>query len=213
MSRRTVILGLLAIWGVFAAAGFRSCGGQGPKSPELASKPVLGSADPSEATQAYWLAARQVSIHSAQSTIKSAEVQRRAGTIKSSADAERVWAELAGEYSRSAEVNADAVRDLKSLPAERVDPVAVECVTELGDLLALRADLFQKSGEDCRDMAALFAMVRAEGEGFDWSGPKGKAYERREAVLTARMKETAANEGAAEKRRLAELAGKARRAG
>ena len=60
-------------------------------------------------------------------------------------------------------------------------------------------------------MVALFELVQAEGDAFDWNGTKGKEYERREIELTGRMKATAMNEGAAEKRRLAELSTKAKR--
>src|SRR5262249_58406030 len=91
-------------------------------------------------------------------------LERRVGAIESPADAERVWGELAADYSRSARMNAEAVRELKSLLPDRVDPAAVECVAELADFLAFQADLLRRSGEDCRDMAALLAMIRAEGD-------------------------------------------------
>jgi hypothetical protein len=62
-------------------------------------------------------------------------------------------------------------------------------------------------------MAALFAEISAAGDAFDWDGPRGREAARREADLTARMKQTVANEGAVEKRRLGELAAKAKSVG
>ena len=121
------------------------------------------------------------------------------------AEGKRVWAELAQSYSQAAEVKADAVKQLETLCPDKVDPIAVECVTELADFLTLQAKLLQQSAEDFAEMAALFAMIHAEGDKFEWDSPKGKEYQRREADVTSRMKQTAANEGAAEKRRLAEL--------
>ncbi len=126
------------------------------------------------------------------------------------ADGNHVWAALAQNYSQAAGMNTDAVKELQSLPFDRVDPVAVECVTELADFFTLQATLLRKIGAECDEMAALFAGIRAEGDAFDRNSPKGKEYDRREADLTLRMKRTGANESAVEKRRLAELSAKAK---
>ncbi len=205
MRLRAVGLGLLVVWGVFAAAAFRNCGRTPPRGREPASTPSLSSTDPSEVTQAYWLAARQVRTRAASAVISRDELQRKAQDIKSLADGKRVWTELARSYSLAAAVNTDGVRELKAIPAGRADPLAVECVTELADFLTLRADLLRKTGEECSEMAALFATIHAEGDAFDWNSEKGKAYEKQENGLTAKMKQTAANEGAAEKQCLSEL--------
>ncbi|WP_171472466.1 hypothetical protein [Frigoriglobus tundricola] len=109
-------------------------------------------------------------------------------------------------------MNAEVARELKTLPQDRVDPVAVECVTQLADFLNLQEKLLRQSGEECREMATLFATIHAEGEAFDWDSPRGTKYERLEAALFAKMKQTAANEGAIDKRRLAELATRAKAA-
>ena len=212
MTRRGAVIAILAIWGVFATAAFRNCGRPSPTDAEPAHPPSLSSADPSEVTQAYWLAARQARAKSTKAVITRQELQQKAAAIQSMEDGKRVWAELAQSYARSAAVNAESVRELRSLPAGRVDPVAVECVAELANFLALQEDLYRKSAEQCGEMAALFAAILAEGDAFDWSSPEGKQYERQEAELTARMKHVVANEGAVEKRRLPELAEKARSA-
>lgn len=208
MRLRGVILGLLVTWGVFATAAFRNCGRPAPTDPEPTDQPSLSSPDPSEVSHAYWLAARRVSVRCGGAIITREELRRKAEAIKSLADGKRVWAELSQSYSRAAGVNAEAVKELESLPQGRVDPVAVGCVTELADFLTLQGHLLRQTGEECAEMAALFAIIHAEGEAFDWNSPKGKEYERREADLTARMKQTAVKEGAIEKRRLVELATK-----
>lgn len=133
------------------------------------------------------------------------ELRRKASKIASSADAKRVWSEMVQNYERAAVTNAKGVEELKTIPRDRVDRIAVECVAELAEFLDLQRKLFQESGVQCNEMVALFELVQAEGEAFDWNGPKGKEYERQEIELTGRMKVTATNEGAAEKRRLAEL--------
>lgn len=213
MRLRAVVLGLLVIWGVFATAAFRNGGGPAPTDREPARPPALSSADPSEVTQAYWLAARRVSARSAKAVITREELHREAQDIKSLADGERIWADLARSYSQAAAVNTEGVQELKSLPAGRVDPVAVGCVTELADFLALQADLLRKTGGECGAMVALFATIHAEGDAFDWNSAKGNEYDGREADLTAKMKQTVANEGAVEKRRLGELTTKAKALG
>lgn len=203
----------MVIWGFFATVAFRSCGRQVPTDPEPTEQPSLSSIDPSEVSQAYWLAARRVSARCGRGTISRAELRRKAEAIKSLADGKRVWADLASSYSRAAAVNAEAVKELGLLPRDRVDPVAVACVTELADFLTLQGSNLRQSSEECAEMAALFAMIHAEGDAFDWNSPKGKEHERREDDLTARMKQRVANEGAVEKRRHAELATKAKAAG
>jgi hypothetical protein len=212
MRLRGVVLGLLVIWAFFATASFRGCGRQAPTDGEPADQPSLSSPDPSEVSQAYWLAARRVSARGARANVTREELQRKAEAIKSLSDGKRVWGELGQSYSHAAAVNAEAAKELESLPRDRVDPVAVECVTELADYLAPQGKLLRQSGEVCAEMAALFAMIHAEGDAFDGDSPKGKEYERREADLSARMKQTAANEGAVQKRRFAELATKAKAA-
>ena len=210
---RRILLGFLVVWGVFATAAFRNCGRPAPAGREPTPTPSLTSADPAEVTQAYWLAARRVRARCAGTVITREELQRKADAIRSLADGKRVWAELARSYSQAATENTEGVKELKSLPAERVDPVAAGCVGDLADFLALQADLLQKTGGECGEMAALFAEIHAAGDAFDWDGPRGKESARREADLTARMKQTVANEGAAEKRRLGELAAKAKTVG
>jgi hypothetical protein len=205
MRRRTVILGLLAIWGVFAIAGFSTC--RRPTSNE----PSLSSIDPSEVSQAYWLAAQRASARSGRAVKTVTELQRKAKTGNPLAD-ERVWAELAKGYAQASMANTEAVQEIKSLPQDRVDSVAVECVTELADFLAWQANLLRQSAKQCDDMAALLAMFHAEGDAFDWNSPKGKEYERREAELTSRMTQTVSNEGAVQKQRIAELTTKTRNA-
>lgn len=212
MRLRGVVLGILVIWGVFAAAAFRNCGSPAPTDQEPTDQPSLLSPDQSEASQAYWLAARRVSTRCSRAIITRDELQRKAEAIKSLADGKRIWAELAAEYSRAAEMNAEGVNELESLPRDRIDPVAVECVTELVLFLTLQGSLLRRSSEECAEMAALFAKIHAEGDAFDWGSPKGKEYDRQEAELTARRKQTVANEGSAEKRQLAELATKAKSA-
>jgi hypothetical protein len=212
MRLRGVVLGLLVIWAFFAMAAFRGCGRQAPTDREPADQPSLSSPDPSEVSQAYWLAARRVSARCGRAIVTREELQRRAEAIKSLSDGKRVWAELGRSYSHAAAVNAEAVKELESLPRDRVDPVAVECVTELADYLAPQGKLLRQSGEECAEMAALFAMIHAEGDAFDGDSPKSKEYERREADLSARMKQAVANEGPVQKRRLAELATKAKAA-
>jgi hypothetical protein len=213
MRFRPVVLGLLVIWASFALAGFRNCGKTAPEVREPAPAPSLSSTDPSEVTQAYWLAARQVSKRAAKAVISREELQRKGAAIKSLADGKRIWAELAQSYSQATEVNTEAVKELKSLPTDRADPAAVECVTELADFLTLQADLFRKSGDQCGEMAVLLATIHAEGDAFDWNSAKGKQYESQEADLNSKMKRTAENEGAVEKRRLSELAAKAKTLG
>ena len=132
--------------------------------------------------------------------------------MKSLADGKRGWSELAQSYDSAAGVNAEAVKELESLPRERVDPLAVECVTDLANFLTLQGNLLRQSGKECAEMATLFASIDAEGDAFNWDSPKGKEYERREADLTDRMKQTLANEGAVQKRQLDELATKAKEA-
>jgi hypothetical protein len=210
---RTVAIGLLVVWGVFATASFRNCGRPAPIGREPIPAPSITSADPSEATQAYWLAARRVRGRVAKAEVSREELQRRGEAIKSLADGKRVWAELARSYSDAAGVSTDAVRELKSLPTERIDPLATECVLDLADFFVLEADLLRKTGAECEEMAALFAEIHAKGDAFDWDGPEGKESARREADLRARAKQTVANEGAAEKRRLGELAAKAKSTG
>ena len=140
------------------------------------------------------------------------ELQRKGRAIQSLADGKRVWVEVAQSYHRAAGLNAESVKELRSLPTDRVDPAAVECVTELADFLALQGDLLRKSGDQCGEMAALFAAIDAEGDAFDCGSPKGKEYERREAELNAEMKRAVENEGAAEKQRLRDLAANAKTA-
>ena len=209
MRRRPIIIGFLAIWGIFATAAFRNCGRQVPTDREPVYNASLSSTDPSEVSQAYWLAARRASARSAQSQRPLRDFSKF-GAIKSSADAERVWAEFALNYSQAASVSAEAVKELKSLPRDRVDPVVVECVTELAELFALQEILYRQSTEQCGEMAALYRMIHAEGDPFDSNSPKGKEYESRQADLMSRMEQTAMNDGAVEKRRLTELAAKAK---
>jgi hypothetical protein len=210
MRLRPVVIGLLVIWGVFATAAFRSCGRPAQTVREPTPAPSLISADPSEVTQAYWLAARRVRSRCAKAVITREELQRRGEGIKSLADGKRVWAGLAQSYADGAAVNTEGAKELKSLPTERADPVAVERVNELADLLLVQADLMRKTGDECREMADLFAATLAEGDAFDPESPKGKEYDRREAALNAKMKQTVANEGAAEKQKLRELTTKAK---
>ena len=149
MRLRCAVLGLLVIWGVFATAAFRNGGRPSPTDHEPADQPSLSSLDPSEVTQAYWLAARRVNTRSGQAIITREELQRKAEEIKSLADGKRVWAELAQSYSLAAAVNTEAGKELKSLSKERVDPAAVEFITELADFLTLQAKLLRRSGVDC----------------------------------------------------------------
>jgi hypothetical protein len=188
-------------------AAFRSCGR--PTDEEPSEQPSLESHDPSEVSQAYWLAARRASIRCGRATISRDELRLEAKAIKSLADGKRAWAGLSRSYALAASVNTEAVRELGSLPRERVDPDAVACVTELADFLTFQVTLLKHSSEDCAAMAALFSAIHAEGDAFDWDGPKGKEYDRQEADLNAKMKKTVENEGAVQKRRFAELAMKA----
>jgi hypothetical protein len=212
MRLRGVVLGLLVIWAFFATAAFRGCGRQAPTDREPTDQPSLSSPDPSEVSQAYWLAARRVSARCGRAIVRREDFQHKAEAIKSLPDGKRVWAELGQSYSHAAAVNAGAVKELESLPRDRVDPVAVESVTALADYLAPQGKLLRQSGEECVEMAALFAMIHAEGDAFDGDSPKGREYERRESDLSARMKQTVANEGAVQQRRFADLATKARAA-
>jgi hypothetical protein len=207
MKLRSVVLGLLVSMGFFAAAGFRSCGRQ--KDGEPSEQPSLESPDPSEVTQAYWLAARRESVRCGQATVNRDQLQLRANAIKSLADGKVAWSELARNYADAAATNAEAVKEIAGLPQERVDPDAAACVTGLASFLTFQGALLRKSSGECAEMAALFSSILAEGDGFDWDGPKGKEYARREDELKARMKATVDNEGAAQKRLFAELTTKA----
>jgi hypothetical protein len=205
MRRRTVILGLLAIWGVFVIAGFSTCRRPAPHEPSLS------STDPSEVSQAYWLAAQRVCARCGRAAKTVAELQRKAGTSNPLAD-ERVWAELAQGYAQAAAVYTEAIQEIKALPQDRVDPVAVECVTEVADFLAWQANFIRQSAKQGDEMAALLAMIHAEGDTLDWDSPKGKEYERRKAELTSRMIQTGTNDGAVQERRLAEITTRTRNA-
>src|SRR5207253_1178260 len=138
------------------------------------------------------------------------ELQQKSTAIKSLADGKRIWAELAESYSRAAKADAEAVKELKSLPADRADPVVVGFVAELAEYLTLQEDLLRKSADQCGQMAALFAAILADGDTLKEGGPKDRVYQKREADLNAEMKRLVENEGAAEKRRLYELMGKAK---
>jgi hypothetical protein len=192
-------------------AAFRCCGRPAPTATDgdPTDQPSLSSPDPSEVSQAYWLAARRASIRCGGAIITQDELQRKGKALESLADGERAWAGLSQNYARSAAMNTDAVEEIGSLPQDRVDRLAVACVTELADFLTFQATLLRQSSEECAEMAALFAIIHAEGDAFDRDGPKGKEYDRREADLTAKMKKTVGSEGAAQKRRFAELATKA----
>jgi hypothetical protein len=207
MKIRRLVICLFVICGISATAAFQSCGRRAQTG--RVSEPLLSSIDPSEVTQAYWLAARRVSVRSARSSVSLEQLRRKASTIKSSEDAKRVWSEMVQSYERAAGTNVECVEELKSIPRDRVDQIAVECVAELAEFLDLQTKLFQVSGVQSNEMVALFELVQAEGDAFDWNGPKGKEYERREIELAGRMKVTASNEGAAEKSRLSELSKKA----
>jgi hypothetical protein len=212
MRLRGVVLGLLVIWGFFAMVASPHCGGPAPIDQEPIDQPSFLSDDPAEVSQAYWLAARRVSTRCSRSIITRADLQRQAEAINSLADGKRIWSELAQRYSRAAVTNAEGVKELEAIPQDRVDSLAVECVSELAGFLTLQGNLVRQIGEECAEMAALFARIQAEGDAFDWDSPKGKEHQRRESDLTARMKRTAANESAAEKRRFEELAKKVRAA-
>jgi hypothetical protein len=210
MKYRPILLALLVIWGIFATAGFQDCARRARRNAEPIYHASLASTDPSEVSQAYWLAAREVRKRSGREMIKPEELRRQVQSIQSPADGKRVW--VAESYVHSATVNTEVAGELKSLPRDRADPLAVECVTELANFLTLQADLLRQTGEECGEYAALYATIHAEGEHFDWISHKGAEYQSREAGLIARMKQTAATEGAADKRRLAELSTKAKNA-
>ena len=139
MKIRRVIIPLIVVWGISATAAFQSCGRRAQTGP--ASEPSLSSTDPSEVTQAYWLAARRVSVRSARTSVSREELQRKASKIASSVDAKRVWSEMVQNYERVAGTNAEGVEELKTLPRERVDRIAVECVAELAEFLDLQKKL------------------------------------------------------------------------
>ncbi len=212
MSRRRIVIFLLAIWGVFATLSFSNCRRSVPPNQEPIDQPSLLSSDPSEATQAYWLFGRQVSKRCARSVFTLEELRQRGETIKSLADGQRVWSQLAVEYSHMAEVYSEGTKELELLSTENIDPLAVECVTELVGYMILERDLMRKTHIDCSTMASLFGKIQAEGEEFDWNSPNGKEYGRQEDELTDKMKRTVANEGAASKQRLAELTIKVKKA-
>jgi hypothetical protein len=212
MKYRPVLIALLVIWGIFATAAFQNCGRRAPPDTEPVYHASLSSTDPSEVSQAYWLAAREARKRAGRAMIKPEELQRQVQSIKSPADGKRVWAELAESYAHSATVNTEVAGELKSLPRDRVDPLALECVTELAEFLTLQADLLRQTGEGCGEYAALYATIHAEGEDFDCNSRKGAEYQSREAGLIAKMKQTEATEGAADKRRLAELSTKTKNA-
>src|SRR5262245_56008226 len=122
MKRRGIVLGLLIIRGLAATAAFRNCGRHTPTDGGPSDQPSLSSSDPAEASQAYWLAARQTRARCGRVAISRDEFRRQAEAVKSPADGRRAWAELAEGYSRAAAANADGVRELRALPRDRVDP-------------------------------------------------------------------------------------------
>lgn len=204
MRLRTVLIAFLAIWGLFAMAGLRSCNRPGREDWEPEHPPSLDSTDPSEATQAYWLAARRVYAKAAEAMTTREQLQRAVNT-QDAAEASRLWAEAAQAYVRAARANAEAIDQLRSLPTDRADPIAVECVKGLTELLALQEVVLRKSGDQCGDMAVLVAEVHTQGGTFDSKSPSGKAFEKWEANILASMKEILENEGVAEKQHLRNL--------
>ena len=80
-------------------------------------------------------------VRSARTSVSREELQRKASKIASSVDAKRVWSEMVQNYERVAGTNAEGVEELKTLPRERVDRIAVECVAELAEFLDLQKKL------------------------------------------------------------------------
>jgi hypothetical protein len=203
MRFRTILIGFLAVWGLFAIAGFRNCG-RPENAWEPEHPPSLNSTDPSEVTQAYWLAAKEINAK-AVGAMPDRDALGRALNSQNAAEGSRLWAEVAASYSRATKANANAVHELESLPTARTDSIAVDCVTELREILVLQGEVLRKSGEQCADLSALLEAIQGEGATFDWESSKGKEYKDREAQILEHMKLTMENEGKLEKQRLYEF--------